>query len=192
VVQGEEPNVLTGDWPVGAIPSRRAGPVPQVRDNDEEGIVRYFRLSFVVASAILAGASGSHALNLSGTWQGTESCANFSGSPNRYKLSVTLTISDAGASLNANLAGGSFLGGFQGTSTERFFHTDAGEAGLILCGSSPASDAAVVRLRAKTSGDEGSLRGTATGVDTVFGTYFTCKYKLKRTSPIDPVVGGCS
>jgi hypothetical protein len=148
-----------------------------------------------VAAAVLVSllhAGAAHALDLTGTWTGTEKCKLFTSAAFTNKGTVTVQISQSGTDLNATFTGNYLSGTYNGVALASMSDANAGQAGLIGCSNSPSYGFSG-RFTVKTDGvSEGQLKGSITVIDTGFmAGVATCKYSLKRTSAADPVVGSC-
>lgn len=152
--------------------------------------------ALLAVAVALACATSAHAVDLTGTWNGSYSCVNFDGTTtkNKTKDSVLLIV-QTGGTLSAIIddgAGGTYRGatidatakpGEQGEAVFNFCSTD----------SFPLADSAseLVRLKAKVNPEKGT--GTLSGVSYFEqpGNMLTCKLKYKRVSSAPTKFGGC-
>ena len=154
-------------------------------------------LTLAVASLVVAGvAPGASAFDLTGTWEGRWSCQGFDGA--KFKAAnpaSTLQITQIGSVLAVNEDGGIFYNG--GAILDARSPATKGEVALVKCetDSIPLGGPEGVILRAKVKADVAKGTGSIKGLSIVESDApeaLTCKYKYKRTSTIDPGVGGCS
>jgi hypothetical protein len=152
--------------------------------------------SFLAAVAALAFTTSAHAVDLTGTWNGSYSCTNFDGTATKTKTKDSvLLIVQTGPTLSAIIdagAGGTYRGATIDATAKP---TEQGEAVFNFCTTDalPLADSAseLVRLKAKVDPEKGT--GTLSGV-----SYFeqptnllTCKLKYKRVSTAPPKFAGC-
>lgn len=166
-------------------------PCSQARRNTEGEIaMRTQRTLGMVMLAMMVGTTTAGALDLTGTWQGTEKCTINSSTTTKFKNTVTLLITQTGSDLNTQLSGGLFNLKFNGYGHANTDKPDNGAAGLLYCTNS-STIGANFSLKAKTkplTGD-GTLKGIFIGVDSI--SNYDCTYTLKRVGTGNPVVSAC-
>ena len=153
------------------------------------------KLMLTIVFASLA-ATSARAIDLTGTWNGSYSCAGFDGEATKDKVkdSVLLVV-QTGATLSAiidNGNGGTYRGATIDATAKP---TEQGEAVLNGCATDalPLADAAseLVRLKIKVNPEKGT--GTLSGVSYFEqpGNVLTCKLKYKRVSTTPGKFAGC-
>jgi hypothetical protein len=152
--------------------------------------------SFLAAVAALAFTASAHAIDLTGTWNGSYSCTSFDGEATKTKApDSVLLIFQTGGTLSAIIdagAGGTYRGATIDATAKP---TEQGEAVFNFCTTDalPLADSAseLVRLKAKVNVEKGT--GTLSGVSYFEqpGNMLTCKLKYKRVSTAPPKFAGC-
>jgi hypothetical protein len=147
----------------------------------------------VVVSALCLAVPG-YALDLTGTWEGKESCSLFNGTSSKTKQDVTVTITQSGYDLNLNISGGFLSGLYNGVSLGDVADLEKGQAGAYRCGlSASGSQAGSFTAKTDLAAGTGKLKGRLIYLqnDMIEQGVTTCKYSLKLTNPMNPAVGAC-
>jgi hypothetical protein len=154
-------------------------------------------LGLAFAAACLAQPAA--AFDLTGTWEGKQTCRGLSaGEKTSFSIPSQLRISQNGAELAIEVVSDSGTDVYNGAGVDNTLKPTAGEAYFVHCGMSdvPAtgdafdeSGRAVLRTNEETGG------GTFTGTSSFYNDFpevFTCKWSYRRTDVTDPQVNGCS
>ena len=153
-------------------------------------------LAAFITVAAFAAVTSAHAVDLTGTWNGSYSCTSFDGTTtkNKTKDSVLLIV-QTGATLAAIIDDGSG-GTYRGAAIDATAKpAEQGEAVFNFCTTDalPLADSAseLVRLKAKVNPAKGT--GTLSGVSYFEqpGNLLTCKLKYKRVSTAPTKFAGC-
>lgn len=133
-------------------------------------------------------ASTARAADLTGVWEGKQTCAAFDGAKSRVKIEPSvLWVSQAGGSLNVEVEG---LFPYNGHVIDDASKPNRGEAVLIACGSTE-DGGEVGRFKVRTRPDNGKGRIKGSSIFGTSATFLTCTWSYKRTSTLDPGVGTC-
>jgi len=151
-------------------------------------------LCFVLGIALVSPGSA-QTLDLTGSWGASHSCKFYT--PNTVTKikddTVSVSITQSGTDLNVQFLNGALFGVYNGAEADGLKPL-TGSAGLISCGSSSGSGGSAITgsLLAKAK-DDGTvkMKGTVTLVDLATNKNGSCKIKLYRVNPTDPVVGAC-
>jgi hypothetical protein len=143
----------------------------------------------------LLAAGSAFALDLTGTWQGKETCLRLNDDDNveaKLKGEATLEITQSGSDLNVKFLGDFLVASMNGAALAYADNPNSGRAGMYRCGTS-TTISMTTSFKAKSSASgTGTLDGTANVVGHGTGnTIATCKYSLKRVSAVNPNVPPC-
>lgn len=154
-------------------------------------------LPIALAAACLAQPAA--AFDLTGTWEGKQTCRGLSaGEKTSFSFPSTLRITQTGTELALEVVSDAGTDVYNGIGIDGALNPLAGEAYFVHCGTSdvPAvgqdafdeSGRAVVKTKAEIVG--GSFVGTSSFYND-FPEVFSCKWSYKRTDAADPGVAGC-
>lgn len=139
--------------------------------------------------------------DLSGQWVGKVSCKGLGdGAKFAGKSDVVADVSQSGRDINVAFQGFAFLTKARAIAVPSAKNPDKGEVGFVACANEPEPVFGVTgraKVATKPSKGTGTMRLVAivAGKDLnglgVADATFTCTGALKRTSTVDPGVGGC-
>jgi hypothetical protein len=156
-------------------------------------------LSIAAALAIPASATSALAYDLSGLWEGTYKCKGFiNGVKDKYEDFLQAAITQSGTAVGANISFDGDPFRFNGLGIATSGKPDKGDLVLVVCGTNDNlttqdyDEIGRMTVTTKPSKGTGSIKGVS---NYAFGgtDIYTCKWKLKRVSAVDPQVGtGCT
>lgn len=144
----------------------------------------------IVPGLVLA--STSYALDVTGTWEGKETCLVYTELQRTTTETTTLSITQTGTDLNVSILGGQVVASMNGAAIASTKDSAAGQVGIYRCGTSTTlSMTGIFTAKTKASGS-GTLKGSinVVGHGPGDGTA-ACKYSLKRISTSNPAIGPC-
>ncbi len=154
------------------------------------------RRAFSLLAVMLAAAtSPAHAFDVSGHWSGTYACkGSFDGEKASFTSALEADLTQSGAVVGANILFDGTPYSYNGLAVFGLAKPDKGDLMLVICGTDD-------NLNSTTYDELGRLKVTTkpakgTGTISGFSIYsrsdpprlYTCKWKLKRTSAVDPGV----
>jgi hypothetical protein len=157
----------------------------------------------VVCTALLLAVSppAARGFDLTGHWVGKTSCKGLGdGAKFAGKSDIVADVSQSGRDVNIGFQGFSFLTLARAIAVPSAKNADKGEVGFVACDNEPDPVFGVTgraKVATKPSKGTGTMRFVAivAGKDLnglgVADATFTCTGTLKRTSTVDPGVGGC-
>ena len=155
------------------------------------------RLTAAVAGAlVLASAPAARAFDISGTWAGLYKCkGTFDGEKDSFTQVVGMIVTQIDSTFGAAVSFDQAAYGFTGTAIASATKPANGVVTLTSCDTdndlSSGEFDELARLTVKTNPAKGTgtLSGTSilTSTDPALQSYL-CKWKLKRTTPLDPGV----
>lgn len=149
------------------------------------------------AAALLAVATwipAAHAVNLTGSWLGQQSCTRFDGSSSSFKLKPSvMLITQTGHSMVVRVDG---VNGYNGFVIDDAKKPDAkGQVSVILCttdnmpGSPDGGQILIAKVKANPAKGTASLSGSS-GFESSANVGI-CKWSYKRTDTADPAALVC-
>lgn len=155
------------------------------------------RLVTLLAAAVLTTVTwvpGAHAVNLTGTWAGQQSCTSFGGSTLSFKLKPSvMLITQTGSTMVVRVDGVNGYNGFAIDDTKK--PDDKGQVSFIGCstdnvpGSPDAGQILIAKVKVNAVKQTGSLRGISTFESSA--NVGTCKWTYKRSNTADPSAVVC-
>lgn len=154
------------------------------------------RLALLAFCAALAAAAPSHAFDLTGTWQGKQTCRGFDfvGLGAKFTLDDDIAISQAGDEVFVRIGDSDYTG----RKIDDPGKPERGRLYLVRCTTDNVpgtetegewDETADFTVKTKATGS-GTIKGFSTFID--FEGIGSCKWKFKRTGSADPVVTGCT
>ncbi len=153
--------------------------------------------SVYLAAAVVLLPSVVSAFNLTGTWQGKVTCKQFGAAGldliPTLKLEETLDITQTGSALVVDSSNG-FVLGAMGAAIDDEDKPANGQASLVGCENdgnvnTTSEEVGIFKVRTKPSADKYLIKGVSQHVDD--DSTVTCKWKLTRTSALDPSASPC-
>jgi hypothetical protein len=152
-----------------------------------------FRAITTLAGIILA-ATSAQAFDLTGTWEGTYTCKGSNqGVKDAYEEALVAQITQAGNAIGAAITFSGTPYKYNGIAVANATKPDKGDVVLVLCGSDDDLSTGAYdeigrfSIVTKPAKGTGSLKGSSQ-FSTPSPAAYTCKWKLKRTDPANPVV----
>jgi hypothetical protein len=147
-----------------------------------------------VLCVLAMGTGGALALDLTGTWSGSYECKakiGFFGGPDTFgfnpsTLKITQGVGNVPLALDIDDAYQ-----FNGAPLESPNSPDKGEAAVVRCGTTDIDGGEVGRIPVTTKPTKGSGTFSGTSIFYSDGGLYTCKWKYKRKSTMDPGVPHC-
>jgi hypothetical protein len=154
------------------------------------------RLALLAFCAVLAAPAPSHAFDLTGTWQGKQTCRGFDfvGLGAKFNLLADITVSQDGDEVFARIGDSDYAG----RKIDDPNKPERGRLYLVRCttdnvpGTALETDwdeTADITVKTKATGS-GTIKGFSTFID--IDGIGSCKWKFKRIGVVDPVLTGCS
>jgi hypothetical protein len=156
------------------------------------------------AAALIAAGAGisvpppAHALDLTGTWEGSITCTGLAadGERDRYRVLPAVEITQTGAdTFNLRETGADLF--YFGRAIAKASNPDAGVATYVGCptDASLPPDSEMVHVKVSADPDPASVAGTLRGsgpfVDADTDGLYSCKWTYRRVSKADPGVPAC-
>jgi len=152
-------------------------------------------LAVVVVATLAAGAPAGSALDLTGTWEGRQTCKGIEeGEKDRFSCCSTLRITQSGDAVNIRLTPTAGL--YFGRVTAFDKHPHRGAVIFAACGTDstlPEGSEMVfadVSVDPKVGSVKGNLRGSGPFLDDT-DVQLSCTWHYKRVDTADPLVPSC-
>jgi hypothetical protein len=153
-------------------------------------------LPLALAAALVAQPAA--AFDLTGTWEGKQTCSGSSaGEKFSFSIPSTLLITQTGTALNIHVVSESGTDVYQGFGVDSVANPLNGDAYFVHCGTSDVpetgddfdeSGRATVKTKEETVG--GAFKGTSAFFNAA-PEVASCRWSYKRTDAADPDVAGC-
>jgi hypothetical protein len=148
------------------------------------------------AAALVAGtvaAGGALAFDVTGTWEGTYKCKGvFDGLKDKYEDALVANITQTGTAVGADITFDGDLFSYNGLAIANAAKPDKGDLTVVICGSDDDlstgefDEFGRLTVTTKPLKGTGSIKGTSYYSTTGPVQVYTCKWKLKRTSTVNP------
>jgi hypothetical protein len=158
-------------------------------------IIRFGATIAVAAVAIAVTVSAALAFDVTGTWEGTYKCKGiFDGLKDKYEDALVANLTQTGTAIGADITFDGDLFSYNGLAIANAAKPDKGDMTVVICGSDDDlstgefDELGRLSVTTKPLKGTGSIKGTSYYSTTGPVQVYTCKWKLKRTSTVDPLV----
>jgi len=149
--------------------------------------------TFIIALTLVALATTAGAVDITGTWEGKETCKCFNNVNGKFTekfKNEEMKISQSGTDLNILV----FDGLFNGNVINQPNKDNKGEAAFIACNTDPKNNASFGEIGRAKLHTKDNGKGTFK-VESLWNTsqtqICTCKWNFKRTDTADPSIADC-
>ena len=149
----------------------------------------------ILVALLVAVAPAAHAFDLSGHWSGTYKCkGNYDGEKDGFEEVLEANITQSGSTVGANFTFDGTPYSYNGLAVANLAKPDKGDVMLVICGSdddlgsTTFDELGRFKVTTKPSKGTGSISGISVYSRSGPPQVYTCKWKLKRTSAVNPNV----